>query len=99
MVSKSAPEDAPKDAPKADALTSRLSRKGAAARPLELLLRVEGASSTPAVLRLGAERCSVGSASSCDLVVHHATVSRVHLELHLVAEGVRVRDVGSSVGT
>ncbi len=99
MVSKSAPEDAPQDAPKADALTSRLSRKGTAARPIELLLRVEGASSTPAVLRLGAERCSVGSASSCDMVVHDATVSRVHLELHLVAEGVRVRDVGSSNGT
>jgi len=49
--------------------------------------------------RLRDGTCRVGSGSDCDLVVKHRTVSRTHVELELVAEGVRVTDLDSRNGT
>jgi two-component system, NtrC family, response regulator GlrR len=43
--------------------------------------------------------CTIGSAPGCDLVIAAPTVSRTHVELGLVPEGVLVRDLGSRNGT
>lgn len=42
---------------------------------------------------------TIGAASSCDLVIEDEAVSRRHVELELVPEGVLVRDLGSRNGT
>jgi DNA-binding NtrC family response regulator len=67
--------------------------------PLGAVVRFEGAQARPPVLRLGAGPSVVGSAPNCDVVVADKAVSRQHLELELVADGVRVRDLGSRNGT
>ena len=41
----------------------------------------------------------VGSGADCDLIVEERTVSRRHVELSLVREGILVRDLGSRNGT
>jgi len=41
----------------------------------------------------------IGSAPTCDIAISEATVSRTHVELSLVPEGVSVRDLGSRNGT
>jgi DNA-binding NtrC family response regulator len=46
-----------------------------------------------------ADRCSIGSHPSNDLVLEDPSVSRFHCELHIDARGVRVRDLGSRNGT
>jgi transcriptional regulator with PAS, ATPase and Fis domain len=46
-----------------------------------------------------ADRCSLGSHQSNDLVVNDTSVSRFHCELRADHEGVRIRDLGSSNGT
>ncbi|MBK6516209.1 MAG: sigma 54-dependent Fis family transcriptional regulator [Polyangiaceae bacterium] len=68
-------------------------------RPLGVVLRVSGAPVAPPLLRLTAGKCVVGSAADCDLVVTDRTVSRRHVELEVVPEGVAVRDLGSRNGT
>ena len=65
--------------------------------PLPVVVSVVGSAGT-FLLRPGVT-CSVGSAATCSLVVASPTVSRFHAELTLVAEGVRVRDLGSTNGT
>lgn len=47
----------------------------------------------------GAERCTVGSHPSNELVLDDPTVSRFHCELVVSGERVRVRDLGSRNGT
>jgi len=80
--------------------TQPLDRGTAASpRPIGAVVRVEGATAAPDRLRLGVGTCSVGSAPGNDLVIDDKAVSRNHLELGLVAEGVSVRDLGSSNGT
>lgn len=49
--------------------------------------------------RLHTGSCTVGSDSECDIVIREPSVSRRHAELTLVAQGVRVRDLGSLNGT
>jgi two-component system response regulator GlrR len=68
--------------------------------PLAVVVRVLDAPARPAsfVLRPGVV-CSVGSAQASDIAIESKTVSRAHLELSVVAEGVRVRDLGSRNGT
>ena len=66
--------------------------------PLPMVLRPTGAS-RPKELRLAHGTCTVGSGSRCDLVIDDPTVSRLHLELSLVPEGVLVRDRESRNGT
>jgi two-component system, NtrC family, response regulator GlrR len=67
--------------------------------PLGALIRALGAPATPAAFRLTAGRCVVGSSSSCDVAVADPTVSRAHVELSLVPDGVAVQDLGSRNGT
>jgi two-component system response regulator GlrR len=69
------------------------------AAPLGARLVVHGApaSSRAYVLREG--RCVVGAGKGADLLVQHATVSRRHVELTLVPEGVVLRDLQSRNGT
>ncbi|ACY14302.1 sigma 54-interacting transcriptional regulator [Haliangium ochraceum] len=43
--------------------------------------------------------CSIGSAEGCDLVLRDPTVSRLHCELSVDDERVRIRDTGSRNGT
>ena len=67
--------------------------------PIGALVRVIGASATPTSMRLTAGSCVLGSGPSCDIVITEPTVSRTHIELSLVPEGVAVRDLGSRNGT
>jgi two-component system, NtrC family, response regulator GlrR len=47
----------------------------------------------------GAERCTVGSHPSNELVIDDPTVSRFHCELAVAGDRIRVRDLGSRNGT
>ena len=72
---------------------------GAAAPPLGVVLRVLNAPAVPAVFNLRSGSCRVGAASNADLVLDDETVSRQHLTVELVPEGVSVVDEGSRNGT
>lgn len=67
--------------------------------PIGVVVRVLGATSSPKELHLKQGSCSVGSSSSADIVISDRTISRLHVELDLVPEGVKVRDKGSRNGT
>ena len=69
--------------------------------PLALgaVIRVEGASNRPKPFRLVRGSCVVGAGKKADLVVNDPEVSRRHVELSLVPEGVHVTDLGSRNGT
>jgi DNA-binding NtrC family response regulator len=79
--------------------TAKIQRPVAGVPPLGALIRVVDAPAVPASFRLRAGRCVIGSAPGCDVVVSAPTVSRTHVELSLVPEGVRVHDLGSTNGT
>jgi DNA-binding NtrC family response regulator len=49
--------------------------------------------------RLEQGTLSIGSSPEADLVLSESTVSRYHAELALLAQGVRVKDLGSTNGT
>jgi two-component system, NtrC family, response regulator GlrR len=68
-------------------------------RPLGMVVSVRGCDTSFGPLRVSAGKCTIGSGKSCDLVVDHPTISRQHVELELVPEGVEVRDLGSRNGT
>ncbi|MFO0547230.1 MAG: sigma 54-interacting transcriptional regulator [Polyangiaceae bacterium] len=71
-------------------------------QPIAVVLRVLGPNATvvtPREIRLSHGVCVVGSGSGADLVIQDRTVSRRHVELRLVPEGVAVRDLGSRNGT
>jgi DNA-binding NtrC family response regulator len=72
------------------ALVIRARTVDAAAEPIPI---------TPRELRLGSGRCVVGAGSGSDMIVEDKAVSRRHLELEVVPEGVAVRDLGSRNGT
>jgi hypothetical protein len=63
------------------------------------LCRVISGDRVSAEVPLGARPLSLGAGSDCDLVLDDPQVSRRHADLHLVPEGVRVRDLGSTNGT
>lgn len=67
--------------------------------PLAAVVRVIQNGRRTTGLRLSAGSYCVGAAPGNDLVIDDAAVSRSHLELTLVPEGVRVRDLGSRNGT
>jgi DNA-binding NtrC family response regulator len=67
--------------------------------PIAALIRVADAEATPATFVLRTGSCVIGSSRSCDLVVADTTVSRRHVSLELVPEGVAVQDLGSRNGT
>jgi DNA-binding NtrC family response regulator len=68
-------------------------------RPLGAIVTIMGARATPRTFQLSGGKCIVGSDKTCDVVVVEPTVSRTHLELELIPEGVSVRDLGSTNGT
>lgn len=67
--------------------------------PLAVRVRVLGAPAQPAEWVLREGRLIVGAAPGCDVIIEDPTVSRRHVELGLVAEGVSIRDLGSRNGT
>ena len=67
--------------------------------PIAAVVRVIGAKATPPMIRLRDGTAVLGSAPGVDILVAEPTVSRTHLELALVPEGVSVRDLGSRNGT
>jgi DNA-binding NtrC family response regulator len=54
---------------------------------------------TPRELRLASGRCVVGAGSAADMIIEDKAVSRRHLSLEVVPEGVAARDLGSRNGT
>lgn len=74
-------------------------RRSALPEPLSALVRVRQGGKTVRTSKLGGSTCRVGAGPDCDLVLTDAAVSRAHLELSLVPEGVSVRDLGSRNGT
>jgi DNA-binding NtrC family response regulator len=82
-----------------DDSTATVVRKPVVPRPLAAVIRVLNAKAQPSELRLSTGQCIVGSGSACQIVIADPTVSRAHVELDLVREGVAVRDLGSRNGT
>ncbi len=77
-------------------LLSRYEREGWRIRRIQLVA-VEGA--TPGrVWESSADRCSIGSDPSNDVVLDDPAVSRFHCEVRVDDRGVRVRDLGSKNG-
>ncbi len=77
--------------------TRTIVRGAALSAPLPVRVRIVGASTAP--LRIEEGTATLGAGSTCDLVVDDPAVSRRHVELELVPEGVLVRDLGSRNGT
>ncbi len=67
--------------------------------PLPAQVRIEGAPADPRLFGLTMGGCVVGSGKGAHIVVQDPAVSRRHVELKLVPEGVEVIDLGSSNGT
>jgi DNA-binding NtrC family response regulator len=67
--------------------------------PLGAIVRVLGAKAAPARFRLPSRKCVLGAGAGADVVIQDATVSRAHVELEIVPEGVVVTDLGSRNGT
>ena len=70
-----------------------------AQRPLAAIVRVLDVPAKPSSLQMGSETCRIGKAPDAQIVVTHPSVSRAHVSLELVAEGVLVTDLGSTNGT
>jgi len=68
-------------------------------RPIGAVVRVLGAPAAPPRFRLTAGQCILGAGAGADVVIQHETVSRTHVGLELVPEGVAVSDLGSRNGT
>ena len=75
-------------------LRSRIPR-----RPIGAVIKAPGAKAKPPFYALREGTCTIGSATSSDLVVSDPTVSRRHATIELVSEGVTVTDLGSRNGT
>ena len=67
--------------------------------PLGAVVRVVGVKAQPQAFRLSAGSCVVGAGAGANLLVPESSVSRRHVELTLVPEGVTVADLGSRNGT
>jgi two-component system, NtrC family, response regulator GlrR len=81
-----------------EATTVTLER-GRPARPLGALIRVPDQRATPREYHLPAGSCRIGAGKDVDVVIEDDTVSRQHVELSVVPEGVELRDLGSRNGT
>ena len=82
----------------AESATKTLHTRSAVVPPLPIRVRRIGGTEQD-VARLEGGTLTIGAASSCDLVIPDESVSRRHVELELVPEGVLVRDLGSRNGT
>jgi transcriptional regulator with GAF, ATPase, and Fis domain len=67
--------------------------------PLAAIVRVLASRASPAALRLDEGPVVIGAGTLASIVVEDSKVSRAHVELSLVPEGVAVRDLGSKNGT
>ena len=72
---------------------------GPASLALPAVVVISGAVAQPARYRLERGSCIVGAGSQADVIVDDPEVSRRHVELSLVPEGVLVADLGSRNGT
>lgn len=82
--------------------TRTVATRGAVVPPLPVCVRVSGAAAgigDVRLHRLDGGTATIGAASTCDVVLDDDAVSRRHVELELVPEGVLVRDLGSRNGT
>jgi DNA-binding NtrC family response regulator len=73
--------------------------RDAAPMSLGAVITVLGANATPPQFRLAMGSCILGAGSGAHILVPEPTISRNHVELSLVPEGVAVRDLGSRNGT
>lgn len=79
--------------------TRTLERAAHRQPPLGAVVSALGAvTATPAKLRIGKDGVTIGSSPGCDLTIAAPTVSRRHVALSLVPEGVLVRDLESRNG-
>jgi DNA-binding NtrC family response regulator len=69
------------------------------ALPLGAVVRIIGAKAEPDRFRLSGGKCVLGAGAGSHMLVSAPSVSRKHVELTLVPEGVVVRDLGSRNGT
>src|SRR5687767_6338995 len=67
--------------------------------PIGAIVRVVDAKAFPSSCPLRTGSIVIGSAPTSDIAISESTVSRAHVELGLVPEGVSVRDLGSRNGT
>lgn len=67
--------------------------------PLGVVVRVSGVNASTAEVRLAKGRVVLGAGDQADIVLDDKAVSRRHVELSLVPEGVFVRDLESRNGT
>ncbi|MEZ4294043.1 MAG: sigma 54-interacting transcriptional regulator [Polyangiaceae bacterium] len=67
--------------------------------PLGVLVRVLSSRASPPIRPLADTPLVVGAGAQAGIVVEDSRVSRAHVELSLVPEGVSVRDLGSRNGT
>ncbi len=67
--------------------------------PRSYICRVVAEGQEPQQAALGARPISVGADRRCDLILTDPQVSRQHAELRVAAEGIRVRDLGSTNGS
>ena len=81
-----------------DVATATMGRDAPVA-PLGAVVRISGVEAPPEPYTLDVGRCVIGSSQGADLIVTAPTVSRRHVELSLVPEGVMVKDLGSRNGT
>lgn len=81
-----------------DRETATLARE-VSSLPLGAIVRVIGVKASPATFRLRASSCVIGAGSGASILVPETSVSRRHVELTLVPEGVAVSDLGSRNGT
>jgi two-component system, NtrC family, nitrogen regulation response regulator GlnG len=78
--------------------TKGLRRRGDRA-PLGAVVRVVGNNAKPREKKLYAGSLVLGAGKGADVIVDDKAVSRAHVELSLVPEGIRVKDLGSMNGT
>src|SRR5580658_6851164 len=78
--------------------TSTIHRAHLLVDPLPVVLR-PSVPGEPPTFRLERGTCIVGSGSRASLVLDSPNVSRSHVELTLVPEGVQIKDLGSRNGT
>lgn len=67
--------------------------------PIPVRVRVPFSRTNDPEFRLSAGACVIGAGARADVIVDDDTISREHLAMNLVPEGVLVRDLGSRNGT
>jgi two-component system, NtrC family, response regulator GlrR len=79
--------------------TVSLANRAVLLQPLGAVIRVLNARASPKAFRLEQGTCILGAGSDAQIVIENPSVSRAHVELGLVPEGISVRDLGSRNGT